>query len=96
MSKSMPCEIISAIFFGARFTTKRACLPSISRGLARSRFIPASIVRLWSPKLTSSATNFSELGTSVTLRIVPTRTSIWLRRSGEIGGLTCVGFIAQF
>ena len=37
-----------------RFTTNRVCLPSIPRGLARPRFIPARTVRLWSPKLTSS------------------------------------------
>jgi hypothetical protein len=64
MSNSIPSEIIPAIFFGARFTTNRACLPSISLGLALSRFIPAGTVRLWSPKLTSSATNFSDFGTS--------------------------------
>ena len=38
----------------------------------------------------------SELGTTVTLRIVPTRMSIWLRRSAEMAGLICTGFIMQF
>src|SRR5437667_541354 len=55
---------IPAIFLGVRFTTNNACLPSVPRGLGRSCFIPARIVRLWSANATSSAANFSELPTS--------------------------------
>src|SRR5438128_3295932 len=85
-----------AILRGGRFTTNNACLPSTSRGFARSRFIPAKTVRQWSPKLTRSATSFSELATSLTDSIVPTRTSIWFRSPGEIVGFTLAGVTQQF
>jgi hypothetical protein len=44
MSKSIPSEIIPAIFFGARFTTKIACFPSISRGSGRSGYDSTLVV----------------------------------------------------
>ena len=66
----------------------RACLPSMSRGLARSCLRPATIVRVWSPKPTRSCTNLSEPGTSCTASILPTRTSIRFRTSIEMLGFT--------
>ena len=80
-----------AILRGGKFTTNNACLPSISRGFAHSRFNPAKTVHQWSPKLTRSATNFSELATSLTDSMVPTRTSIWFRSLGDIVGFTLCG-----
>src|SRR5438132_1425600 len=95
MSNSIASDMTPAILRGGRFTTNNACLPSISRGFARSRFIPAKTVRQWSPKLTRSATNFSELETSLADSIVPTLMSIWFRSSGEIVGFALAGVTQQ-
>jgi hypothetical protein len=45
MSKIIPSDVSPAIVFGAKLTTKSACLPSISLGSARSFFIPANMQR---------------------------------------------------
>src|SRR5713101_846130 len=88
MSNSIPSDTTPRSLRGSRFTTNSACLPSISRGLARSCFIPATMVRVWSPKFTLSCTSLSEPAISSTRSMVPTRMSTLSRSSADMGGFT--------
>src|ERR1700720_3638616 len=46
MSKSMPSDRTPRILRGSRFTTNRACFPTISPGFARSCLRPAMIAEI--------------------------------------------------
>src|SRR5262245_10993819 len=88
MSNSIPSDTSPIIFFGSRFTTNRACLPSISYVFARYRSSPPSFVLLCSPKFTMSLTTLVDPIRSSTRSMVPTRTSIFSSTSREMVGLT--------
>jgi hypothetical protein len=85
-----------AIFRGGRFTTNSDCLPSIWRGIGTLALYSSHNGTHMIAEINPKCDQLFRIGYVAHHSIVPTRTSIWLRSSGEIGGFTCAGFISQF